>query len=88
MSSRPGAQGRKSPLSTDYADLRDPANGAKVPRCAVCGMPDRPDNGLVTGMWAHLRFHMDMTLCGKCIRQIGRFDARDTDPPSRSCLPA
>lgn len=48
----------------------DPAFGAKVPRCFRCGMPDRPTYKLYSGMWSHLRFHMDFMLCGQCIEEL------------------
>lgn len=63
---RPGSVGRKAPLSTDYADLRDPADGERVPRCKACGMPDRPQALLEPGLWMCQRFQMELTLCRHC----------------------
>lgn len=60
--------GRRTPVTIDPT-LGDPAKGERVPRCKVCGMPERPGNKLIPGMWAYLRFHMDLVLCEHCVME-------------------
>lgn len=64
MSGRPGAVGRRSPLPTDYEDLRDPANGEKVHRCAVCGVPAESS---IVGRWDGDGRIYRVRVCGHCL---------------------
>lgn len=76
VSERPGSVGRKAPLPTDYQDLRDPANGEKVPRCGACGMPNmkalRGSWDGIPGMW--------FPVCANCIARYNGPQRTDTDP--------
>lgn len=60
-------------------NLRDPAMGAKVPRCVICGMPDRPHAPLLPGYWRYAaRPGMDLTLCEPCV--ISRAPRYEAEP--------
>lgn len=56
--------GRRSVPGTEYADLRDPANGAKVPRCAVCGMPTET---FLLGRWSGDGRTYRVRVCSHCV---------------------
>lgn len=71
----PRFDGRNRGDRPNDPDLPDPANGEAVLRCISCGVPDRESNRVYSGMWAHLRFHMDAGLCAACIA----FHARHVD---------
>ena len=60
---RPSEGPRPSP-----EDIADPAQGAKVPRCRACGLPDQPGNKLLPGLWVYLRFSVSFELCERCVR--------------------
>lgn len=54
--------GIKAPIPDPvYEDLRDPANGAKVARCKVCGLPS---SRVMVGEWCGLRGRMP--ICERC----------------------
>jgi len=76
------ADEKVAPRSTDPAysapvDLVDPADGAKVARCKVCGMPDMPGGRLIAGVWTFGTYRMRMVLCE---REIPPLDPRAGDP--------
>ena len=58
-------------------DLSDPADGARVPRCKVCGMPSTPDRQLLAGVWMIGSYRMSLVLCD---RELPPFDPRSGDP--------
>jgi hypothetical protein len=59
-------------------DFGDPAHGDRVPRCAICGVPESSGNRLIPGWWGYLRFGMELTLCE---REVLRYLPREmTDP--------
>jgi len=73
---------RIGPRSTDSSytaplDLVDPAEGARVPRCKVCGMPDMAGGRLIAGVWTVGTYRLRLILCE---REIPAFDPRSGDP--------
>lgn len=75
---RPGAVGRKTdPATGNYEDLRDPAHGEKVPRCAVCGMPNTAS---IVGPWSGDGVIYRIRVCDRCIAREARPGPRDADP--------
>jgi ribosomal protein S14 len=70
---KPGGPGASAEIGPG-----DPARGEKVPRCARCGMPERPAYKLYPGLWGYIRFNLDLTLCGQCIEELA--DKRGLDP--------
>ena len=51
----------------------NPRHGARLPRpkgpfCAICQDTERVGNKIIVGLWAYVRFHMDLPLCERCIR--------------------
>lgn len=59
-------QGMRHPEPDDtYAPgLADPAKGAKVPRCAICGLPNQSKNPLLPGFWRYAsREGIDLAIC-------------------------
>lgn len=56
--------GRRSVPASGYEDIRDPAMGEKVPRCAICGMPS--PNTLV-GTWDGDGRAYRVRVCERCI---------------------
>lgn len=74
---RPGAIGRRSTDSTGYEDLRDPAKGEKVPRCAVCGIPASP---VIVGVWSGDGKTYRIRVCDRCIARESRPGPEDADP--------
>jgi hypothetical protein len=66
---------RAAPDTAYVAGLADPANGAKVPRCAVCGMPQTDATDLLPGMWRYAaRPPIDLTLCDRCAARLGSIE--------------
>lgn len=78
LAARPKAIGRRAPLPEPTEDLRDPAHGERVPRCAICGMPERPGNKLYPGLWGYIRTNIPLTLCERDVRD--RLPVLDPDP--------
>lgn len=68
MAQRPNAQGRRRPLAPPTEDLRDPAHGEHVERCAICGLPEGRYR-LYPGLFVYLRFSMPLIVCGKCVEE-------------------
>lgn len=58
----------------------DPANGEKVPRCAICGMPEVKGSRIIPGMWGYLRFNMPLNVCERCVIRFAPVDHRSSDP--------
>lgn len=56
--------------------LVDPAHGERVPRCAICGMPDRPGVPLLPGYWAYAaRKGIDLVICERdYLARLPRYD--------------
>ena len=72
MSERPGAVGRKTdPGTGTYEDLRDPAHGEKVPRCAICGMPNGQS---IVGRWSGDDKVYRVLVCHRCIARESKLD--------------
>lgn len=74
---RSGPRLPRRSLPAERDELPDPAEGAAVPRCRVCGMPDRPDNRLLVGTWSLAGYRMQLVLCE---RELPPFDPRAGDP--------
>lgn len=51
-------------LSAPDDDMRDPALGAKVPRCAVCGVPATDS---IVGPWSGNGRTYRIRVCGHCL---------------------
>ncbi len=72
--------GRRSIPSAGYEDLRDPANGERVPRCLTCGSPTAPITGSFVPdagqQFAARRFRY--RLCLRCIEHAN--GPQDPDP--------
>lgn len=68
--SKVGPRSAKLPLGTD--DIGDPANGEKVKRCAVCGMPEGSE---LRGLWNGL--HVRLTVCERCVFRYNPPDPLD-----------
>ena len=77
--SRGGWRKPGTPKPSEDVGPGDPAQGERVPRCRCCGMPERPGAKLYPGMWAYIRFNLEVTLCGKCIEEFLP-DRRALDP--------
>lgn len=58
---------RSIPEAKHYEDIRDPANGEKVPRCKVCGLPGSDGNQLLDGIWRTPDKARRLRLCERCI---------------------
>lgn len=70
--------GARLPSATSTAvGIADPAEGRRVARCAVCGMPATADNQLLDGIWAKGTFRMRLVLCA---RELPPFDPQSGDP--------
>lgn len=67
---RSGPRLPKAPPSPSQDEIADPAHGAKVPRCKVCGLPGSPGNRLIPGLWAYIHFSMQMALCERCVNEM------------------
>jgi hypothetical protein len=82
MSGKAGQKWRNPGPRTVAADfgVGDPANGERVVRCAICGLPETPGNKLLPGLWGYIRFNLDLVLCERCVVRHRRFDPRDADP--------
>ena len=78
MAGRPDAIGRRAPLPVEYEDLRDPANGERVPRCGACGVPSRT---ILRGTWAG-KAGMWFPVCSSCMARWNGPQRTDTDPLS------
>jgi hypothetical protein len=57
--------------------LVDPADGAKVVRCKVCGSTGTAKNRLIPGVWTVGSFSMRVVFCEK---EVPRVDPRAADP--------
>ena len=79
---------RRQPLSGPPKELpivADPADGRKVPRCRICGLPDQPRNQLRTGQWLgpgplHVPVKFPLPLCDRCIAHYAPIDPQAGDP--------
>lgn len=72
MSERPGAVGRKTdPGVGTYEDLHDPAFGAKVPRCAICGMPNTAS---IVGPWDGDGKVYRIRVCDRCVARESKLN--------------
>ena len=56
--------GPKTIPTAPYEDLRDPANGEKVPRCAVCGVPETRS---IVGPWTGDGRVYRVRVCAHCL---------------------
>lgn len=58
----------------------NPRSGPRLPRpsgpfCAICQDHEKPGNRVIPGLWAYLRFSMDLAVCERCIRDhMPRYD--------------
>ncbi len=83
MAGKPGARHNvvhnplRSHLSPPTDGMADPAQGAKVPRCLVCGMPSTEGSPVLPGLWAYVRRNVQVNLCERCvIREEEKQEAR------------
>lgn len=72
---RPPGTARPASLPVSYEppdDVRDPANGAKIPRCKACGMPNPID---LVGVRGGLRGRFP--ICNRCWFEVNPPDPLD-----------
>lgn len=77
---RPTTDPPRSPV-----EVGDPAQGRKVPRCRICGLPEQPRNHLRVGTWTGLGplniiVAFKLPLCDRCVAHYSPMDPRAGDP--------
>lgn len=68
---------KPEPLGTQQVGISDPAHGARVPRCKVCGLPDSEANRVLDGIWRSGGTVRRLRMCERC---IGPDDPPTADP--------
>lgn len=82
MSERPKSVGRKtSPDIGTYEDLRDPAKGEPVARCAVCGMPNERS---IVGPWDGDGKTYRIRVCDRCIARESKLNPDPLHVPGKA----